>query len=40
MADINPFDPQVWLIAAALVVIITFIAIYFKVILGSGRPHS
>mgnify|MGYP001611061173 CR=1 FL=1 len=36
--DINWLDPGTWLWASVIVIVLTFIAIYFKIFLGKREP--
>lgn len=36
--DLNLLDPSTWLWGSALIILVTFIAIYFKVFLSRREP--
>lgn len=38
--DINWFDPSTWLWGALLLVILSFIAIHFRIFLGKREPRE
>ncbi len=36
--ELNPMDPQMWLIGGIVIIIIAFVAIYFKALAEQPRP--
>lgn len=38
--DINWLDPALWIWAAVLIVILIFLGIFFKIILGKREPRD